>query len=194
MQQVCARAVHMWEALAIFSLTVKLFYSPVSQQPVKPTRMKKERKRIKQKKKCKNPETSGTQPAQPHNSGEMRNLPWPLEVFRLEWNAKTERTLQSFTAAQLELLLCSFLSSVSHLTHVLAEAQYFFIWYCRKPFRFKFYLQLCHEQELTCFLLCLPSKKWSSSFIFADIPEERGSSFFFWWSQAPPTSGVPAIT
>lgn len=87
------------------------------------------------------------------NSGEIHNLSWPLEVFRLEWNAKAERTLQSFTAARSQLLLWTFLSSVSHLTlphsHP-CRSTIFLHLVLEKMLQGKIlccYLQPCHEQH-----------------------------------------------
>lgn len=215
MQQVCAWAMHMWGALAIFSLTVKLFLFPWFPITCK-TQMHEQGEEEKQTKKSIKPPRH-QEHSLSHSSGEIHNLSWPLEVFRLEWNAKAERTLQSFTAAWLQLLLCTFLSSVSHLTlphSQLCRSTIFLHLELQKMLQvqiLRFYLRPCHEQhsvhhmssntllksayckELKGFLLCFPSKKWSFSFIFADIPEETTSSKFCWWSQVPSTSGVPAI-
>lgn len=149
----------------------------------------------------------------------MHNLSWPLEVFRLEWNAKAERTLQSFTAAWLQLLLCTFLSSVSHLTlpHTCPCRSIIFLnLVLQKMLPVQIlccYLQPCHEQhslhlmnsntllraakayckELTGFLLCLPSKKTKLQLHLCRHPWGANLIHFCWWSQAPSTSGVPAI-
>lgn len=114
MQQVCARVMHMWGALAIFSLTVILFLLPWFPTTCKTHTDEQGEKQKQAKRSVKTPRRQ--EHSLPRNSGEIHNLSWPLEVFRLEWNAKAERTLQSFTAAWLQLLLCTFLSGVSHLT------------------------------------------------------------------------------